>query len=881
MLTATDLRCEHSINPLGVEARAPRLSWRMETTSRTVRQLAYRVTVASAPERLAAGSADLWDSGRVDSDAAVLVPYAGRRLRSRSRCCWQVRIWDTTGREALSEPAFWEMGLLSPNDWKAQWITGDTPKLRHDVPASPILRKEFRLANAVRSARAYVCGLGFYELYLNGRKVGDALLHPAFTKYDARALYSVHDITPYLREGDNAVGMALGTGWYNHHARNGWECLPFPWRDECKGLIQIEVTGVDGRRSTVASDATWKWSTGPVLFDGIRNGEIYDAREEKPGWTEVACRSEDWRPVRIARPPGGVLRAQVMPPCRLMETVPPVSVREVRPGVWVYDLGRNIAGWARLTANGSAGTNVVMRYAERLGPEGDIDMSHIHYHVNEELFQKDTYILNGCGNETYEPRFAYHGFQYVQVTGLPGPASLDTIQGRFVHTDLERTGSFACSNDLFNRIQQAAVASTLGNYHGLPTDCPHREKNGWTGDAHLSAEQVLYNLDAASSYTKWLDDFADCQRPSGALPGIVPTGGYGYNWGAGPAWDSACILIPWYLYLYRGDIGVLSRHYDCIVKYIGFLNSMATDHIVAFGLGDWCAPTDVGAKPKAPAELTNTAYYHSDLRLAARIAALLGHRRDAGRFETQAMKIYAAARARFYDGRNGRLSGHSQTAIAAFLYHGLVAPDERETFKTMLLNEVAACQGHLDCGILGAKCLLNVLTDLGRADVAFRIASRQDYPGWGFWLKQGATTLWERWDGRNSRNHHMFSDISAWFYKTLAGILPDPERPGFKHVIVQPWPVGDLTWATGEIRTPYGRVRSSWRREDGRFTLAVCIPPNSSATVSLPCANAALVTESGQPAADAGGANFGGIRNGRATYLIEAGQYQFECPGAD
>lgn len=876
MTMITGLRCEHLVNPLGIETPVPRLSWRLESDRRGARQTAYRIEVAAAPDLLAGGTADLWDSGRMESDASVLVPYAGRKLHSRQQCWWRVHIWDEADRDSVSEPAYWEMGLLRPNDWKAQWIAADTPKKYHDVPASPLFRKMFSLKKPVASARAYVCGLGFHEFHLNGRKVGDAVLHPAFTKYDTRVLYTVYDITKYLAQGDNAAGVVVGTGWYNHHAQDVWNLYAAPWRDECKALVQIEISFEDGSKTTVLSDASWLCSTGPIVFDGLRNGEVYDAREEKNGWNEADYDPEDWGPVRIARHPGGVLRSQLMPPCRVKETIRPVSVKEVRPGVWVYDMGRNIAGWARLTVSGPAGTTVVMRYAEKLGPDGDIDQSNICTLVKTDVFQTDMYILKGTGVETYEARFTYHGFQYVQVTGLPGGATTDMLEGRVAHTDLERIGSFDCSNELLNRIQRAAIASTVGNYHGMPTDCPHREKNGWTGDAQLSAEQVLYNFEPAAAYTKWMDDFADCQRPSGALPGIVPTGGWGYNWGAGPAWDSAYVLIPWYLYLYRGDLGILSRHYDGMKKYLGFLGGLATNHIIHFGLGDWCPPTSGAESHKSPAELTNTAYYYADTCIVAQVASLLGKKSDARRFDTLSNKIKAAARKRYYDKKKSRLAGHSQTSIACFLYQNLVESDEREAFGAMLLDEVVACSNHVDCGILGAKYLLNMLTELGQADVAYRIVTQRDYPSWGFWIEQGATTLWETWDGKASRNHHAFSDISAWFYKTLAGILLDPERPGFKHVIVKPWPVGDLTYAAGETLTPYGRLRSAWRKENGRFVLEVSIPANSSATVHLPTAEASTVIEGGYPADTANNVSFRGMDRGRAVYLIGSGHYRFE-----
>jgi alpha-L-rhamnosidase len=449
------------------------------------------------------------------------------------------------------------------------------------------------------------------------------------------------------------------------------------------------------------------------------------------------------------------------------------------------------------------------------------------------------------------------------------------LAGRVVHTDFAHTGAFSCSNELLNAIQAATIASTIGNYHGMPTDCPHREKNGWTGDAQLSAEQVLYNFAAAAAYTKWLDDFPDVQRVSGALPGFLPSGGWGYNWGAGPAWDSAYIMIPWYLYLYRGDRDILRRHYAGMRKCLDFMASLATDHIVEFGLGDWCPPSPGPGSHKCPAALTNTAYYYADTRIVARIAELLGKRSDARRLTALAAKIKAAARRHFYDRKTGRVAGHSQTSLACFLFQGLVEPDEIPAFTQMLLDEVAAYNDHIDCGILGTKYVMNVLTETGHADVAYRIATQRDFPSWGHWLAQGATTLWENWDGAHSRNHHMFSDISAWFYKTLAGIVADPAHPGFKHIIIKPWPVGDLTHAEGSVMTPYGRVRSAWRRTPECFTLDVIVPPNSRATVYLPTTDAASVCESGRAVTSVDTVVYRGCIDGRAAFEFGAGTYCF------
>ncbi len=876
--TVERMRCEHVVNPLGVEVPRPRLSWELCGLRRGLRQAAYRLRAASTGARLAAGEGDIWDSGRVESAQSVLVAYAGSRLRSRQRVCWQVEVWDEIGEVATSAPAFWETGLLQARDWSAQWITYTQGGGTVPVDPAPFFRKEFNLDRPVESARAYVCGLGYHEFHLNGKRVGDAVLHPAFTKYDAKALYTVYDVTALLQSGVNAAGLWLGTGWYNCHSAGAWDFAQAPWRDVVKALAQIEVTFKDGSRQTIASDSAWRWSASPIRFDGLREGETYDAREEQPGWATAGFEALEWKPAIIARPPGGALKAMIMPPCRVIQTTAPVARHEALPGVWVFDLGQNMTGWARLTVTGAAGTRIVLRYAEKLSENGEIDDSNIQSFAKGRPFQTDTYILRGDRAEIYEPRFAYHGFQYVQVTGLPEPPTDHTLQGRVVHTDLETTGRFACSSELLTWIQHAVRWATLGNYHGMPTDCPHREKNGWTGDASLSSDQMLYNFDAASSYTKWLDDFTDCQRPNGAFPGIVPTGGWGYNWGAGPAWDAAYFTLSWNLYLYRGDRGILERHYEGMQRYLSFLAGMASGGIVNFGLGDWCPPEGVEDGHACPAALTNTAYYFSFARQTARVAELLGKRVEAARYAKLAARIRRAFLKTFATPLTGMFTGENQTSMATALFHNLVEPPQTDKVLAALLERVTACHEHLECGILGAKYVMRALTDSGHAELAYRIAMQEDYPSWGLWRKLGATTLWETWDGKASQNHHMFSDVGAWLYYALAGIQPDPAQPGFKHAVIRPNLVGELEWVEAGTHTPYGPLSVEWRREAGGAIFEIVVPANTTATVSLPARNAPTVTEGGRLAAGAVGIRISDAHEaGRAVFEVSAGTYEFIC----
>lgn len=849
-ITVDGLTCNHARNPLGVDSPRPRLSWKLHSGARGQRQTAYRIVAASSIECLNQGRYDLWDTGKVESSDSVFIEYAGRPLRSRERCFWRVMAWDKDDRPSCwSETASFEMGLLDRSDWTARWIAADAGfAIDLEVQPAPFLRKQIILDRDVVSARAYVCGLGYYELRINGQKAGDSVLTPMFTRYDRTVLYDTIDVTSLLMRGDNAIGVILGNGWYNCFTREVWMFAEAPWRHRPKLLLQLHIELADGTHLVVASDTSWRVTTGPITFDSLRNGEHYDARKEMNGWDTPGYDDSAWKRASIIAPPGGSLRSSQMPPIRVTGTIRPVSVTEVSPGTFVYDLGQSISGWARITAEGPAGTEIVLRYGERLAADGSLERAAIERFVRSGEFQTDRYTMKGECKETWEPRFTYHGFRYVEVTGFPGTPTLDNLVGRVVHTDLEQRGVFECSNETLNSVQRCARWSTLTNYHGMPTDCPHREKNGWTGDAQVSAEQVLLNFDPATAYAKWLRDFRDVQRPSGQLPGIVPTGGWGYNWGSGPAWDSAIVHIPWYVYLYTGDRTVIEEMYDSIRLYVDYMTEMAVDHIVKFGLGDWCPPYERDPDhPKCPTVVTDTAYYYTNALLLSKMARLTGRSDDEQKYARLAEDIKQAFRDRFVDSSTGVVEGNCQTSMACALYQGLTSDDDRELVFERLVEQVELRERHIDCGILGAKYIMHALTENGRADLAYAIATQRTYPGWGHWIEQGATTLWESWSGDTSLNHHMFSDVSAWFYKGLAGINPDESAPGFKHVVIRPNPVSGLEWVRASHESMYGTVSSEWRVDEDRFELRVRIPVNCTATVVMPGEYCLSVTESGRP----------------------------------
>ncbi len=834
-LTAVDLRCNDSVNPIGVDSLPALLSWVPKGAGTDRMQSAWQIRATAAD-----ASRLLWDSGKVLSDRTWQIPYGGPVLRSSERIRWQVRLWDETGTPGTwSEEAAFEAGLLCESDWKGKWI--GSPKggtdIDRPIPA-PLFRKEIPISSPVVSARAHVCGLGYHELYVNGHKVDDTVLRSAFTRYDATVLYDSYDITELVRKDTSTAtfGVILGNGWYNCFTPEVWDFRQAPWRHQPKFLLQIRLIHADGSETVVVSDTSWKTGDSAIRFDGLRNGEFYDARCEVPGWNRKGFDDRAWIAGCIVRSPGGRLRSFQMPPIRVTRTLKPLSVKEVKPGIYICDMGENLSGWIRMKAAGPAGTETVFRYSEQIHENGTIDPSKINTFVKGGEFQTDKYCFAGTGEmEEWEPRFTYHGFRYVEITGFPGIPTVAHFEGHVVHTDLPPRGRFSCSDPVINAIQLATEKATLTNYHGIPTDCPHREKNGWTGDAGLSAEQVIYNHDPRTAYAKWLGDFLDAQRPSGQLPGIIPTGGWGYNWGSGPAWDSAMLHISWYLYLYDGDLAILERMYEGMKRYVEFAEGQSENGLVHFGLGDWCPPVGDAQDHKCPTKVTDTAYFAVDADIVARTARLLGKLEDAERFEALARTIREAFMQAFVDSDTGSVLSDSQTSLACALYQNMVPVSLRGKVFDRLVEQVEAADRHIDCGILGAKYVIHVLYDMGRADLAHAITVNPTFPGWGNWMAKGATTLRETWNDDSSQNHHMFSDISAWFYRGLGGILPDPDAPGFRHTFFRPNPVPGMDWVEAEHESPLGKVAIVWRREAGdAISYTLTVPVNGSATFHFP-----------------------------------------------
>jgi len=842
-LPPVDLKCESLVEPLGVDAAKPRLSWLPMSPGRDERQTGYAILVSSALELCQREIGDFWESGPVDGDRPYNLEYQGDPLLSCTRYFWRVRWRDKDGAESpWSEIASFVTGFLYEGDWKARWISARASrefKSRgnvllgeaggDDIQTHGIyLRKEFELREKPVLALAFISGLGHGELRLNGQKVGDRVLDPGWTDYRKRALYSTYDVTGLL-QAKNAAGVILGNG---RHVR-------YFGYDAPRMTCRIEIETESGERKIVLSDESWRTSAGPLQENGLYYGERYDARLEMPGWDEPDFNDSGWEKAVVV--PGPPLLSSVIPPIRICQNLEPADRHSPAPGIWVFDFGQNFSGWVRLQVEGPKGTEVRLRHAELVHEDGSINMG-----PTENAEATDVYILKGEGPETYEPRFTYHGFRYVEVTGFPGEPAANALVGRFVHSDVEQTGTFSCSNDLVNRIHNNVLWGQLSNLMSIPTDCPQRdERHGWLGDAHLSAEEAVFNFEMSGFYAKFLEDIRLAQKEDGSLPDVAPP--YLISlYPADPAWSAAYATIAWLHYEHYHDPKVLARHYPNLRKYLEFLGQNAGGHIIK-GLGkygDWCPPGSVVPK-KTPVELTSTWYYYHDVLLVSRIAKALGRDDDAKEYAALAESVLAAFNAVFLGDdqyaaiRVSRIDNYpNQTSNVLPLYLDMAPPEKKPKVVESLLKGVVRQQdGHVDTGILGTRYVLDVLTRNGQAETAFRMATQRSYPGWGYMLEEGATTLWERWEkltgpAMNSQNHIMFGSIDAWFYRTIAGL--SLLEPGWTRFQVKPHVLGDLVSAEASLKTVRGPVRAAWKKEEAAFTLEVLVPVGAAARVCVP-----------------------------------------------
>lgn len=715
--------------------------------------------------------------------------------------------------------------------WLGRWIndgkTMVTPNAEFDN--APYVRKTFDCPHAPEKATVFLCGLGWHVLFVNGQKADDRVLAPTITQFDKHVSFIEYDVTRLLKTGKNAVCVLLGNGLYNCRVHK-WSFDKAPWRDYPKLLCDIVIDG----KTVAQSDSSWKTHPSPVTFNELRNGQYFDARQEIPGFADPDFPDDSWDNAALCVPPGGRVVQENMPPCKVMQSYPAVSKKILNSNIAIYDFGTNLTGWCRINVKGKAGSKVELNYTEKIDTNsGKIDTEEINPYENFGKFQTDQYTLKGDPDgEFYEPDFTYHGFRYVQVK-LSGEMEVADIHAQFVHTAFTVTGNFESSSNMLNSLQRNTLQSFKSNYTGIPTDCPHREKNGWTGDAAIAAESGLWNFDMEESYSHFLQILADTQRPSGQLPGIAPSAGWGYNWGSGPAWDTLLFEYPWQIYCFYGKTELIKEYYSNFQLYLEYCDNRSENYLLDFGLGDWC---HWNCKAITPVEVTSSGYYYQNVSRMAFFADLLDKKQDAADYRKLAENIRASFLEKFAN-PDGSFADKAPTATAAALFFKLAEESNIQKSVNFLVKQLRERQHKADFGILGAKYVPYVLADQGFADDAFEIITQKEFPGWGWQIKQGATTLWENWNGKNSQNHIMFGSISAWMYQYPGGIKILPETPGFRKFIIKPCFVKKLDRVDTFHISPYGIIRSNWEKISGKTVCHFEIPSGTQAKIILPGKN--------------------------------------------
>ena len=933
--------------------------------------------MASSLAGLKTGRGDLWHTGRIASDQSTELAYAGVALRSGQRCWWTVRVWDKDSRPSAAGPTrLWQMGLLSPANWKARWISAATPRDTRDgnlvLPPSPYVRRDFTLQKPVAHATLYATARGLYEMHLNGARLGNAVLTPGWTDYYKHIAYQAYDVTSHLHTGANALGAIIGDGWYSGYV--GFSRRRDNYGNQPQLLAQLEIEYADGSRQTIGTDGNWRGGVGPIAYSDMLMGERYDARRETTAWDQPGFHAAAWKAVVVNQdqvPSGQVnvtakVKAQVVnntlsvvsgndlagdpaynsvkqlrvdytlggvvhtrtaeekatiqipapgepagalivrravygalnragarpvalvgghgPSVRVTQELHPVHITKLKSGAYLYDLGQNMVGWARLKVQARPGTEIGMRFGEMLNPDGTLYTTNL-----RSARATDTYICRGGGAETWEPRFTFHGFRYVELSGYPGTPGAGALTGCVVGSDMPPAGTFVCSNPLVNQLQRNIVWGQRGNLLSVPTDCPQRdERLGWMGDAQIFVRTATYNRDVASFYEKWMQDVEDGQSAAGGFSDVSPRI-VDFSDGA-PAWGDAWVIVPWTMYQAYGDTDILRRRWAAMTRWMNYITSVNPDGLWTNrrnnDFGDW-----LSIAADTPKDVLATAYYAYDASLMARMARAIGRPADAARYDSLFGHIKAAFLAA-YVAPDGRIKGNTQTCYVLALRFGLLPAALRAPAAQYLVDDIAAKNQHLSTGFVGVGYLCPVLTATGHNDVAYRLLLNDTFPSWGYSIRQGATTIWERWDGwtkekgfqdpgMNSFNHYSLGSVGQWLYQDVAGIDTDADQPGFKHLLLHPHPGPGLTSAHADFDSVYGKVVSNWQLTPTRFTWDITVPANTTATVWVPTQNASAVTEGSGNAGSQPGVTLMRTEPGAAVYRVVSGSYRFAAPSGD
>jgi len=892
-LKTDKLTCEYIVNPLGIEVLKPRLSWTILSTLRNQQQTAYELIVSDNIKDVKRGKGNAWQTGKISSSQNIHVVYEGSPLKSFTRYYWRVKVYGNNGKSSdWSAPQWFETAMLNTSDWQGKWIGDGSKQFEKDEDfykndPMPLLRKTFNAEKKIAAARLYISGIGYYEAYMNGKKVGDHVLDPGWTSYSKQVLYSVFDVTAQLRKGLNAAGIMLGNGWYNPLPLRFWGGVNMrnalvSGRPCVKAMIRLQYT--DGSTALVPTDESWQTTSGPVIRNSVFLGEHYDARAEKDNWSTINAITDNWKTAVAAQGPKGILSAQMQPPIRVTKVIKPVSMNEIKPGVFIFDMGQNFAGVARFRVKGPAGTQVKIRYGEDKYADGSLNvMTAVAGQIKggnggpgapQIAWQEDSYILKGSGIEEWSPRFTFHGFRFIEITGWPGRPSLSEVEGLRMSADLQEHGTFSSSNEMFNKLDTNIKFTFLSNAFSVQSDCPGREKLGYGGDLFCTIESFMYHYDMAGFYRKVVKDFTDDQQPLGGITETVPFVGIA---DAGPGDKSGPlgfqIGFPYLvkkLYDFYADKRLIEENYAALTKHIKFLESSTKDNLFTTDLGDH-ESLDNRAIP-----LTASIFYYLHVKLMKEFAGILEKQDDEKRYTALAESIRNTIVGKYYDSGSGKFEKGTQTAQIFALWAEIEHKGTQDKVITALVSEFEKKNWHLSTGIFGTKMLFDVLSKTAHNEMAYRIANQRDFPGWGYMIANGATTVWETWvasDNTFSKNHPMFGSVGEWFYRSLLGI--NAAAPGFKKIVLKPQPAGDLKHAKGSYSSPYGKIESSWELTGQQFKLKVEIPVNTTAEIWLPLKYGAQITEGGKAISATEGVVLQRKENGYSVLQAGSGNYLF------
>ena len=889
-----NLKTEMMTNPLGLSTSSPRFSWQIDDSRRGVIQTAYRILVASTVDKLNNNEGNLWDSGKTDSDLSVLINYSGNRLESKTSAFWKVKVWTNKGESEWSDPAHFSIGFLYKKDWRGRWIGMDRSfewdsETMHSRLSARYFRTQFRSDKEVKRAIANIIGLGLYELYINGTKIGNQVLAPVPTDYTKSVVYNTFDVTDKISKGDNAVGVVLGNGRF-YTMRQNYKPYKIKNFGYPKLIFQLEVEYKDGTHQTIVSNDSWKITAdGPIRSNNEYDGEEYDATKEFPGWNKIGFDDNGWMNASYVQEPGGMPVGPTTPNMSVIKELQPVSLNKLKNGKYILDMGQNFSGWLQLKAKGNKGDTITLHFAESLNEDGSLFTANL-----RDALATDKYIMKGDGLEIWEPSFVYHGFRFVEISDFPGIPSVDNFTGKVISDDLAKIGTLETSDSTVNQIVRNAWWSIISNYKGMPVDCPQRnERQPWLADHSVGAYSESYLVNNATLFTKWMDDIQQSQNEDGSLPDVAPA--YWNYYSDNMTWPGTYLIIANMLYSQYGNTQVIEKHYDSMKRWLFYMKDryITSDYIMPKdSYGDWCVPPATieegrgqRANIKHPSALIATAYFYHYLKLMQKFASITGNDGDIEEYKLLAEKVNEGFLNKFYNERIRSFGDNTVTDNILPLAFGMVSKDNEEAvFKNVTEVLVRQNLTHITTGLVGTQWLMRTLNQFGRSDVCYRLASNRDYPGWGYMVANGATTIWELWNGdlahpsMNSQNHvMMLGDLLVWMFRNMAGIQSDPDASAYKKIILKPEDIEGLNHVNASYQSVYGTITSNYTKTIHDFNWEVTVPANTTATVYIPIKAGADVTESNQPIDKNEWVKYVKTEDRYAIYEVGSGHYEFKA----